>query len=75
MFKSMNGQSSLVILMAEQEGIKKSSPHRRKVSVDRMERLRLEILSGMYHVGTERLADAILRSQSLSGRPVDVGLN
>lgn len=75
MFEPMKGQSSLVIFVAEQEGIKKSSPHRSRASVDRLERLRLEILSGSYHVGAERLADAMLRSQGLLSKPVHVSFN
>ena len=75
MSEPMNGQSFLVILVAEQESIKKSPPHRSKVSVDRLERLRSEILSGSYHVGAERLSDAMLRSQGLLKKPADVSFN
>lgn len=75
MFEPMNRQSTLVILANEQEGTNNSSPHRGKATVDRLKSLRREILSGSYHVEAEHLADAMLRSQGLLNKPVDVSFN
>ena len=65
MSRPFNTQPTLAIVALKKASINNPLVDKSERSVDRLEGLRREILTGSYHVDPGQLADAMLRSQGV----------
>ena len=67
MSDTFNILATLAVTVIQKASINNPLADMSETSVDRLEELRREILTGSYHVDAEHLASAMLRSQSFLG--------
>ena len=69
---SCEDQPILALLASEHESSDNPLTHKNETSVVRLEELRREILAGTYQLDADRLADAMLRSNSSVLGSIDI---